>query len=343
MMFVFLSFNSGYSLFQKHKIYGLPIEKCSSENFRQMQSQGCWIKNFINPVPELHYLNFFQYSEKKLPGLSVIRAISKGIALDAEHTYFLADFMTVDGTRTVGNADISEHETEILAKEIQGTFDYFEFDVVGPGQILTKFAGRYPYTNWKFPFQIIGLDYKTFLPQDGVLRTPVRIIENSCRLLEKHPVNKVRIDLGENPANFLWLHSQSRDFEKSGAISKKIGKRAIFCSQQDSIIDDIARYLGFEVVNQINFDSGDDAIVWINFKPQSFDLIGLIHAWESIDREFLRLFRKNDTRIVIEFNTGFYHGKDLSLNFLWPVKGINPIKRTLMAKKLPGNFLLYDG
>ncbi|HPP08180.1 MAG TPA: hypothetical protein PK303_03545 [bacterium] len=342
-MSIFISFYSGYSLFQKHRMYGLPIEKCKIENFRQMQSQGCWIKNFINPVPELHYFNFFQYQEGKFPNLSVIVALSRGIELSDQFTYFLADFMTVDGTTVIGRADISEHETEILAKDIQETFDYFEFDVVAPGQILAKFAGNYPYINWKFPFQIVGYDYRTFLPQNGMLRTAVRIIENSYRLLEKHPVNRVRIDLGENPANFLWLHSQNKHGEKIIPLPEKTKKRAVFFSQNGLMLNSIARFLGFEILDQLNSDFDDHTIAWLNFKPQTFDTIGLIHTWEFIDRELLSFLRKDDTKIVIEFNTGFYHHKDFSFNFLWPVKSVNPIKKTLMTKKFASNFLLYNG
>ncbi|MGC9066445.1 MAG: hypothetical protein ACP5JO_07455 [Candidatus Ratteibacteria bacterium] len=270
-------------------------------------------------------------------------SLSKGIELNNQYTYFLADFMTVDGTKVIGRADISEHETRILANNIQETFDYFEFDVVAPGQILAKFAGNYPYVNWKFPFQIVGYDYRTFLPQNGMLRTPVRIIENSYRLLERHPVNRVRIDLGENPANFLWLHSQNKYAEKITLLSEKTKKRTIFFSKNDSMLNSIAFFLGFEILDRINFDFDDSTILWLNFKPQTPDLVGLIHTWELIDREFLRFLRKHDKRIVIEFNTGFYHGKDFSLNFLWPVESINLIKKTLIAKKLPANFLLYDG
>ncbi|MCM8788384.1 MAG: hypothetical protein NC907_01185, partial [Candidatus Omnitrophica bacterium] len=87
---LFISFQNSSMLFNKNKITGIPIEKCDIANLRRMLNKGCWIRNFLNQVPELHYFKFFQYPEGSFPGLSVIRAKRKNIEIDKDCSYFLA-------------------------------------------------------------------------------------------------------------------------------------------------------------------------------------------------------------------------------------------------------------
>lgn len=339
---LFISFQNSSMLFNKNKITGTPIEKCDISNLRRLMNEGRWTKNFLNQVPELHYYKFFQHLESTFPGLSVIRAKRKNIEIEKDYSYFLANFMTVDGTRVAGTANISEDETKILTEEILKTFDQFNFSVVGPGQILVWFQGRYPYKNWKFPDQIINHDYTEYLPQEGTLRTLVRIIENSWRLLEKHPVNRVRIDLGENPANFLWFHSQNKNVQKIQLLSERMGVNTLFWSNNNKL-QDIAYFLGFNIVSQMPVNIEENSIVWINLEPQTCDLIGAIHTCELIDREIIGKFGGEAERLVIEFNSSFYRAFGVSLNFLYPAEKMSALKKILLARKTAGIFLVENG
>ena len=55
------------------------------------------------------------------------------------------------------------------------------------------------------PELFVGQPWKRHLPRHPVVEALQRVAEQARELLEAHPVNRVRIDLGENPANFLWL------------------------------------------------------------------------------------------------------------------------------------------
>jgi len=338
---MFLSFQNGLALFKRNKISGVVIEKCNIENIRKMQNRGCWIRNASVSIPELHYFKFFQYSEKGFPGLSIIRAKGKNIGIKEDHTYFLADFMTVDGRRIVDIPNISEEETEVLTYEILKTFDYFDFTVVKPGQILACFPGTYPYRNWAFPFQLVNCNYQEHLPDDGTSRTLVRIIENSWRLLEKHPVNKVRVDLGENPANFIWFHSQNKPVEKINLFSESIPIQKIFWSSNKKL-NDIAIFLGFRIVDRIPDATEENSLVWLNVEPQTYDTIGVIRTCEFIDKEIISLFSKNVEKLIIGFNDGFHNGTCNTLNFLYPANKVNLFKRLLLTRKTAGCFLLEN-
>jgi len=341
-MVTFLSFLNGYFLFKKNSNSGTGIEKCRIENFRSIQIYGTWIKNFISASPELHYFKFFQYPENQFPGSSIIKAVSKGIEIIEDCSYFLADFMTVDGTRVVGTTSISHQETKILAEEIRETFDYFDFIVIKPGQILAWFPGKFPYLRFALPFQLIDKNYTDYLGEKTAPKTISRIVKNSYRLLDKHPVNKVKLDLGENPANFLWFHSQDIKTNKIIPLSEKVKYKTIFWPETSNCAD-IARFLGFDIVREIPEGLDDRTLLWLDICPQNSDLIGLIHAWESVDKDLLPLLVENSKKFLIEFNSGFYKEKSVSISFLYPEKEIGFIKKIVMLKKLPGYFLIPNG
>ena len=59
------------------------------------------------------------------------------------------------------------------------------------------------------PELLIGRLWQRELPRGRQGEALRAIIEQGSRLLEHHPVNRVRVDLGENPANLLWLWGAS--------------------------------------------------------------------------------------------------------------------------------------
>lgn len=70
------------------------------------------------------------------------------------------------------------------------------------------------------PELLAGEPWKRHLPKRSVGEALARLIEQAAALLEEHPVNRVRVDLGENPANLLWLWGMS-----DGAPAKPFKER----------------------------------------------------------------------------------------------------------------------
>ena len=60
------------------------------------------------------------------------------------------------------------------------------------------------------PHDIIGKSIKQYLPKGNGSELLINLMKNSHSLLVNHDVNKVRIDLGENPANMIWLWGQGQ-------------------------------------------------------------------------------------------------------------------------------------
>ncbi|MBI3083837.1 MAG: hypothetical protein HYY90_05690, partial [Candidatus Omnitrophica bacterium] len=60
------------------------------------------------------------------------------------------------------------------------------------------------------PELLIGQSWSRRLPRGGTGQTLQRLLEEASSVLEGHAVNRVRVDLGENPANMLWLWGAAR-------------------------------------------------------------------------------------------------------------------------------------
>jgi len=55
------------------------------------------------------------------------------------------------------------------------------------------------------PAQLAGVPWEEGLPPGARGATLRRLVEQGASILEQHPINRVRVDLGENPANLMWL------------------------------------------------------------------------------------------------------------------------------------------
>lgn len=60
------------------------------------------------------------------------------------------------------------------------------------------------------PHDIIGKSIRKYLPKGNGSEILIDLMKSSHHLLVNHDVNKVRIDLGENPANMIWLWGQGQ-------------------------------------------------------------------------------------------------------------------------------------
>ncbi|MFG0316032.1 MAG: 2,3-bisphosphoglycerate-independent phosphoglycerate mutase [Planctomycetota bacterium JB042] len=74
-----------------------------------------------------------------------------------------------------------------------------------------------------------------------------RILDRSRKVLAEHEINRVRIDLGENPANFVWLWGEGAE-EELPSFADRFGLRGS-CVAGAALAKGIARRAGFDVVD----------------------------------------------------------------------------------------------
>lgn len=97
------------------------------------------------------------------------------------------------------------------------------------------------------PHDILGKDIKKYLPPSAVAIPLLKIMEKSQKILEGHPINNVRIDLKENPANMVWLWGQGGKTQLP-AFKDKYGVDGCIISAVD-LINGIGRLAGLEVID----------------------------------------------------------------------------------------------
>jgi 2,3-bisphosphoglycerate-independent phosphoglycerate mutase len=97
------------------------------------------------------------------------------------------------------------------------------------------------------PHDIIGRDIAQCLPQGENASRIIDLMNASCPVLSEHEVNKVRIDLGENPANAIWLWGCGRK-PSMESFEQKYGLRGAVISAVD-LLKGIGKIIGLRVLN----------------------------------------------------------------------------------------------
>jgi len=97
------------------------------------------------------------------------------------------------------------------------------------------------------PHNIVDMKVVKNLPKGKGRDILVKLMEASRPLLEAHELNKVRIDLKENPANMIWLWGQGIKPSMPNFVDK-YGVNGAVISAVD-LIKGIGRIVGFDVIN----------------------------------------------------------------------------------------------
>ena len=74
----------------------------------------------------------------------------------------------------------------------------------------------------------------------------LKLMERAKTILKKHSVNNVRVDLGENPANNIWLWGQGTR-PKLPSFKEKFGVEGSIISAVD-LVNGIGKLAGLEVI-----------------------------------------------------------------------------------------------
>lgn len=97
------------------------------------------------------------------------------------------------------------------------------------------------------PHDITNRNISKYLPKGKNSRIIIRLMQDSTALLEGHEINRVRIDLKENPANMIWLWGQGTK-PIMPKFSDKYGISGAIISAVD-LIKGLGKIIGFEVIN----------------------------------------------------------------------------------------------
>jgi len=187
-------------------------------------------------------------------GRGPLEAANLGIDLEPDDVAFRMNFVTVsDGIMQDYSAGhIRDNETQVLIELLNKEFgsenlrfykgkSYRNLCIFKKGKLLNlhklkTFA----------PHDILGKKIKEFLPKGENSQIVLELMQKSVRLLENHEINKVRIDLGENPANMIWLWGQGLK-PSLPSFEEKFGIKGGLISAVD-LLKGIGKLTGLKVI-----------------------------------------------------------------------------------------------
>ena len=239
-----------------------PLEAARTTNMDSLVSRS--MTGLIQTIPEgmppgsdIGNMALLGYDPKAAhTGRAPLEAVNQGINLADDEIAIRCNLVTInDGKMTDYSAGhISTKEAteliESLAKEIDLPNVKFYPGKSYRHTIVMKVLDVQKYLDIKTipPHDILNQNIADYLPPENPESVMLlKLMEKSKDILKNHPINKVRIDLGENPADMIWLWGQGsrpqlipfRDkFNVNGALISAV-----------DLVNGIGRLAGLEIID----------------------------------------------------------------------------------------------
>jgi 2,3-bisphosphoglycerate-independent phosphoglycerate mutase len=201
-----------------------PMEAANAPNMNMIARKG--VVGTVNNVPkgmipasDVANLSILGYDPKKYYcGRGPLEAANLGVELGETDVAFRFNTITVHGDKLIDYSagHISTNETDVLVKLLNRDLgsEKFSFytgtsyrnllvihcDSVGEADRLSKVM-CYP------PHDILDKSASRHMPKEPAL---VELMKRSKDVLHDTDINRVRVDLGQNPANMIWVWGQGK-------------------------------------------------------------------------------------------------------------------------------------
>jgi len=236
-----------------------PMEVARKPNMDRVAAEGVvgmarLIPGKMPPSSDVANLCLLGYDPQKYhTGRGPLEAASLGIKLGPREIAFRCNLITVDGKSLIEDysaGEISSKEAAILIDAVANAFagKPVKFHAGISFRNIMVYNGDDEMAPTCFaPHDHMGEDFRVYLPKGPGSELLIEMILASRKLLESHEINKVRIDLGENPANMIWPWSPGRtpdlvQFEQRWGI-----KGAVICCVD--LIKGIAALAGLDSID----------------------------------------------------------------------------------------------
>ncbi len=238
-----------------------PLEAARTPNMDFIAQHGrlgriSTIPQHLSPASDVANISILGYDPQQFyTGRGPLEAANLGIGLEEDDVAFRCNLVTVSGDKLVDYSagHISSKEAQILIKFIDqnlGTNRLRFYPGVSYRNIMLAKRGRDYHLDdlkCKPPHDIAGQGILANLPKGDNADILIKLMEDSRKLLEKHEINLVRIDLKENPANMIWLWGQGKK-PTMPSFKDKYGLEGSVISAVD-LIKGLGRILGLEVIS----------------------------------------------------------------------------------------------
>lgn len=187
-----------------------------------------------------------------LTGRGYYEALSAGLMLGDEEWCFRLQLVTeVDGKIVDPRAGgISEQEGRELLKALESHFKQTRIRFVqgrAHNHLMIVDGTDFNGMTTVSPFNVLDLPRSEHLPEGPGHELLIKVMNEAPAVLKKHEVNRVRIDLGQNPANALWIWGGGAAVDVPG-FQKTFGIEASMVSYSD-LFRGVAVATGIRVIN----------------------------------------------------------------------------------------------
>ncbi len=201
-----------------------PLEAARTPNMDFIAQKGLLgrvktIPDKATPGSDVANITIFGYDPGTYyTGRGPLEAANLGIELVEEDVVFRCNLVTAstDSLTDYSAGHISSREAAMLIKSIDqqlGTERFKFYAGVSYRHLLLVKQGMKEHLEklaCKPPHDIMGQLLSRNLPKGEGADILIKLMEDSRKVLERHEINLVRIDLKENPANMIWLWGQGR-------------------------------------------------------------------------------------------------------------------------------------
>ncbi|MFC1624333.1 cofactor-independent phosphoglycerate mutase [Candidatus Omnitrophota bacterium] len=242
-----------------------PLEVSKIPNMNFIASKGKvgltnMIPSYMAPASDVANLSILGYNPRKYyTGRGPLEAANLGIDIRPNEIVFRCNLVTASDEKLLdySSGHISTKEAGALIDELNkklGTKDIHFYRGVSYRHLVVfrcrnkrelKGLAKVKCTP---PHDITGKKKKRFLPRNGDYADFINgLMNKSKEILSNHEINRVRIDLKENPANMMWLWGQgvkpsmpkfSDMFKIEGAIISAV-----------DLLKGIGKTIGLKVIN----------------------------------------------------------------------------------------------
>ena len=238
-----------------------PLEVAETPNMdylvsRGMLAQVTTIPPNLAPASDVANLSILGYDpDTYYTGRAPLEAAHLGIDLKEDEIAFRTNLVTVSDGRMADYSagHISSREASVLIDVLN----------TGLGSTTVKFFAGVSYRHLLLlkgvdvaglaacvcdpPHDILGQKVAGHLPRGKAAELLHDLMERSKAVLAGHEVNKVRVDLKENPANMIWLWGQGLK-PRIPIFKEKFGVTGAVISAVD-LIKGMGKIMGLEVIN----------------------------------------------------------------------------------------------
>ncbi|MCM8784865.1 MAG: hypothetical protein NC827_00900 [Candidatus Omnitrophica bacterium] len=299
MKLVLFALHGYLELFKKRGQKTL-FEYAKKENFETFMEKGRWGYLLLDKTIEKSYFKFL-LPDSFFPGHSFLRALKYPIPSKKNDLFFLCKFVSALENKIIETeVSLNLKEKQKLIEEIKKGNKNNEFYVYEK-DIILKISKDLPLLENNFPNKIRDKNFDEIKFKNEQFEEINAIMTNSFKILNLHPINKIRIDLNEPVANFLYLYGMGKFSEKL-VFSDKIGKDTFYFSDSETL-EGLRIFLNIEKIDKFP-NIKNRSFYWFNFALNSKETPSIwVKNFETISKNILRqLTLSEDIRFLFIFD-----------------------------------------